>query len=73
MTIYSTLYINIISYYYFQIQSTYSDKIMSGNDENDSNMNNDLSKFNLSFYESSIELWRAQEKCRCKYFIKFFS
>ncbi|XP_060880884.1 uncharacterized protein PF3D7_0207100-like [Metopolophium dirhodum] len=39
---------------------------MSGNDENDSNMNNDLSKFNLSFYESSIELWRAQEKCRLK-------
>jgi len=40
---------------------------MSGND--DSSVNNDLSKFNLSFYESSIELWRVQEKCRCKYLI----
>lgn len=41
---------------------------MSVNDENDSSMNNDLSKFNLTFYESSIELWRIEEKCRCKYF-----
>ncbi|XP_029343277.1 putative uncharacterized protein DDB_G0282499 isoform X2 [Acyrthosiphon pisum] len=39
---------------------------MAGNDENDSSMNNDPSKYNLSFHESSIELWRIQEKCRLK-------
>jgi len=41
---------------------------MSGNDENNSTMNNDLSKLNLSFYEKRIYLWRVKEKCRCKYF-----
>ncbi|KAL4149244.1 hypothetical protein QTP88_003226 [Uroleucon formosanum] len=39
---------------------------MSVNDENDSSMNNDLSKFNLTFYESSIELWRIEKKCCLK-------
>ncbi|XP_016663128.1 putative uncharacterized protein DDB_G0282133 [Acyrthosiphon pisum] len=39
---------------------------MSGNDENDSSMNKDLSKLHLSFHESSIELWRTQEMCRLK-------
>jgi len=41
---------------------------MSANDENDSSAINNLSKINLTFYESSIELWRIEEKCRCKYF-----
>lgn len=45
-----------------------SDKIMSGKDENSSSMNKDLSKFNLTLFENSIELWRVKEKCRCKYF-----
>uniref|UniRef100_A0A2S2NSN5 Uncharacterized protein n=1 Tax=Schizaphis graminum TaxID=13262 RepID=A0A2S2NSN5_SCHGA len=39
---------------------------MSGNDENDPSIHNDLSKFNLTFYESSIELWRTEEMCRLK-------
>ncbi|XP_060845792.1 putative uncharacterized protein DDB_G0282133 [Rhopalosiphum padi] len=39
---------------------------MSGNDENDASIQNDLSKFNLTFYESSIELWRIEEMCRLK-------
>ncbi|XP_022178678.1 putative uncharacterized protein DDB_G0282133 [Myzus persicae] len=39
---------------------------MSGNEENDSRMINDLSRLNLTFYESSIELWRVEEKCRLK-------
>jgi len=45
-----------------------SDSAMSANDENDSSAINDLSKIHLNFYESSIELWRIEEKCRCKYF-----
>lgn len=44
---------------------------MSGNEENDSRMINDLSRLNLTFYESSIELWRVEEKCRCKYYFSF--
>jgi hypothetical protein len=40
---------------------------MSGNDENDASIQNDLSKFNLTFYESSIELWRIEEMCRCEF------
>ncbi|KAE9529797.1 hypothetical protein AGLY_011893 [Aphis glycines] len=39
---------------------------MSSNDVNDTSMLNDLSKFNLTFYESSIELWRIEEMCRLK-------
>lgn len=37
---------------------------MSRNNENVSNMNDELSKVNLSLYEYSIELWRLEEKCR---------
>lgn len=40
---------------------------MSSNDVNDTSMLNDLSKFNLTFYESSIELWRIEEMCRCEF------
>ncbi|XP_025200171.1 protein PFC0760c-like isoform X2 [Melanaphis sacchari] len=39
---------------------------MSGDDVNDSSMLDDMSKFNLTFYESSIELWRLEEMCRLK-------
>lgn len=40
---------------------------MSSNDVNNTSMLNDLSKFNLNFYESSIELWRIEEMCRCEF------
>ncbi|KAL5234453.1 hypothetical protein ACI65C_001863 [Semiaphis heraclei] len=39
---------------------------MSANDENDSSEIKDISKINLNFYESSLELRRIEEKCRLK-------
>lgn len=31
------------------------------------NVNDELSKVNLSLYQSSIELWRVEEKCQRKF------
>lgn len=41
---------------------------MSSHNKNDPSMNNELNKFNLTFYERSIELWRIEEKCHCEFF-----
>lgn len=37
---------------------------MACNNENNLDMNDELSKVNLSLYEKVIELWRIEEKCR---------
>lgn len=38
---------------------------MTSNNENASNLDDELSKVNLSLYEYSIQLWRLETKCRC--------
>lgn len=37
---------------------------MSCNNENNVDINDELSKVNLSLHENVIELWRIEEKCR---------
>jgi len=37
---------------------------MARSDENDPNLNKELSQFNMSLHENVIELWRTEEICR---------
>lgn len=41
----------------------------SSNNENDFDLNEELSKLNMSLHESGIELWRIEEKCRREFFL----